>query len=208
MYWKFVPHLSQKWDKYGFVDEREVRIATGITLILGLFSFFLTGFKGEFFIPLIFVSLMVFDFILKVFVGPQYSLFASFVRLFLKKKDPIWVGAVQKRFAWSIGLFLSSFALYCILILGRFINTFALEQEKAVVWVLTGLQTNIAQNALFVLPQNPTILPWLLCFIFMGLESVVGYCVGCHIYVWLVKKKWIKGYVGQKCPDGVCEIKK
>lgn len=208
MYWKYVPHLSQKGDRYGFVDEREVRIATGITLILWLFSFFLTAFKGEFFIPLILVDLMVFDFILKIFVGPQYSLFASFVRLFLKKKDPIWVGAVQKRFAWSIGLFLSSFALYCILLLGRYIDTMAVEQEKAVSGVLAGLQANIAQNALFVLPMNPTIIACLLCIIFMWFESVAGYCVGCHIYGWFLKKWWMKEHRGQNCIDGVCEIKK
>jgi mannose/fructose/N-acetylgalactosamine-specific phosphotransferase system component IID len=62
------------------------------------------------------------------------------------------------------------------------------EQEKAVSAVLAGAAANIAQNALIVLPMNPTIIVCLLCIVFMWLESVVGYCVGCHIYKWLVTK--------------------
>jgi hypothetical protein len=80
-----VPHLSGKNDKYGFVDEREIRIATGITLMLGLFSLFLVVFKAEFSVPLFLVSLMVADFALKVFISPRWSIFGSFVRIFLKK---------------------------------------------------------------------------------------------------------------------------
>jgi hypothetical protein len=208
MYWIFVPHLSKAGDKYGFVDERKVRISAGITLVLSLVSLCLVLLKAEFTIPLVLVSILVFDFVLKVFVGPQFSLFGFVVGLFLKKWEPIWVWAVQKRFAWSIGLFLSTFVLYCILILGRFIGTMAGEQEKAVSAVLAGVAANIAQNALIVLPMNPTIIVCLLCIVFMWLESVVGYCVGCHIYKWLVTKWWMKEHKGQNCVNWVCEIKK
>ena len=85
MYGKLLPHLSEKNDKYGFVDEREIRIATGITLVLGLSSLFLVLLKARYDIPLVLVSLMVLDFALKVFISPRWSLFGSFVRIFLKK---------------------------------------------------------------------------------------------------------------------------
>jgi len=85
MYGTSLPHLSTKNDKYGFVDEREIRIATGITLVLGLLSLFLVLFKAEFDIPLILVSLIAADFVLKVFISPRLSIFGSIVRVFLKK---------------------------------------------------------------------------------------------------------------------------
>jgi hypothetical protein len=40
MYWKKIEHLSNKWDKYGFVNETEIRIAAGLTLVLALATFF------------------------------------------------------------------------------------------------------------------------------------------------------------------------
>ncbi|MFZ2256431.1 MAG: hypothetical protein WAW59_06885 [Patescibacteria group bacterium] len=41
--------------------------------------------KAEYSIPLVFVSLIVVDFALKVFLSPRLSIFGSFVRLFLSK---------------------------------------------------------------------------------------------------------------------------
>lgn len=202
MYWTQVPHLSQKNDRYGFVDEREIRIATGITLLLGLFSFFLVVFKGNYSIPLIFVSLIWLDFILKL-ISPQLSLFGSFVRLFLKKDSEVWVGAVQKRFAWTIGLVLVWFVLFCIIMLGGY--TGMVNPIMQTIW--DGTASNIASGALIVTPMNPTIIACLLCIIFMWSESVVGYCVGCHIYGWLVRKWWMKEYKWQNCVNGICEVK-
>ena len=107
MYGTQLPEISEPTDKYGFVNENEIRIATGIMLVFGLFSLFLVLFKGEFTIPLVLVSIMVFDFFVRVVFSPKWSIFGSIVRLFLKKDSEIWVGAVQKRFAWSIGFVLS-----------------------------------------------------------------------------------------------------
>lgn len=206
MYWTHVSHLSGKNDKYGFVDEREIRIATGITLMMAHLSLFLVLIRAEFDIPLILVSIMVADFVLKVFISPRWSIFGSFVRIFLKKWDEIWVGAVQKRFAWSIGIFLSTFVIYCLLILGQYITPMEWPQMTAVSGILDGIRANIMNGALVVTPMNPAIIACVLCIIFMWSESVVGYCVGCHIYSWLVKKWWMKEYKWQNCVNGVCEV--
>lgn len=207
MYWTHVPHLSEKGDKYWFVNETEIRIATGITLVLGLLSLCLVLLKAEYSIPLVLVSLMVADFILKVFISPRWSIFGSFVRLFLSKWEEIWVGAVQKRFAWSIGILLSALVLYCILLLGQYIAPSEWPQMTAVLGILQATQTNIANGALIITPMNPTIIACLICIVFMWSESVVGYCVGCHIYAWLVKKGWMKAYKWQNCVNGVCEVR-
>ena len=206
MYWTPLPDISKPHDRYGFVDEREIRIATGIMLILWLFSFFFVVFKAEFQIPLILVSIIVIDFLSRILISPKCSLFGSFVRIFLKKKDAIWVGSVQKRFAWTIGLILSSFTLYCILLLWEFIAPSPGPQMTAVSGILEGIRANLAQGSLIVMPMNPTIIACLLCIIFMWSESVVGYCVGCSLYAWLVKKGWMKSYKWQNCADGNCSI--
>jgi len=130
---------------------------------------------------------MLADFVLKL-ISPQLSLFGSLVRIFLKRGEEIWVGAVQKRFAWSIGLVLVGFVLFCILMLGGY--TGMVNPVMQAIW--DGTASNIASGALIVTPMNPTIFACLLCIVFMWSESVVGYCVGCHVYGWLVRKGWMK----------------
>jgi hypothetical protein len=110
------------------------------------------------------------------------------VRLFLNKKKALWVGTVQKRFAWSLGIFLSIFVIYCLLILGGHVAPSEGPQAEAVQGIRAATQVNIAANTLIVAPMNPAIIACLLCIIFMWSESVAGYCVGCAIYKWFVKK--------------------
>ena len=123
MYWKKIKHLSNKWDKYGFVDETEIRIAAWLALILALISFFLVMFKWNFYIAFYTVWIIRLDFVLKVFISPKYSIFWSLVRFFIKDKEKIWVWAVQKRFAWVIWLILSTFVLFCMLLLSWYMES-------------------------------------------------------------------------------------
>lgn len=202
MYWKFVETLSKKDDKYGFVNEVEIRVATGVSFVLAFFAFFLVVLKGEFMISFALIGLIWFDFVLKVFISPKISIFWNLVKLFTKNKAPIWVGAVQKRFAWSIGLFLSSFVMFCMLVLGKYLEVSVPE----VLQMLGTIEANIKNAEFIVTPFNPAILACGLCLVFMWLESVAWYCVGCKLYLWLVKKWWFKGYAGQNCVNGECEI--
>jgi hypothetical protein len=95
---------------------------------------------------------------------------------------------VQKRFAWSIGIFLSSFVLYCLLLLGGHIAPAGEMQTQALLDISIATLENISNESLIVTPMNPAVIACLLCIVFMWFESVVGYCVGCHIYAWLVRK--------------------
>lgn len=202
MYWTFVEKLSNKNDKYGFVNEHEIRIATWITLVLWLFSLFLVLFKANYQIPLFLVSTIWLDFVLKVIISPKLSIFWNITKLFVKKREPLWVWAVQKRFAWSIGLIISSFVIFCLLILWKYtdITNPVIEQ----IWQTTSI--NLQNGELIVTPMNPAIMACVLCLIFMWFESVVGYCIWCSIYVWLVKKWWVKKYKWQNCANDICEI--
>ena len=206
MYWFTHPTLSNKTDTYGFVNEHEVRISAGITLVMSLISLCLVLLRAEYDIPLVFTSIIIADFLLKVIIGPRFAIFGNIVRLFLDKKKTLRVGTVQKRFAWTIGLILSSFVLYCLLILGWHITPAEGPQAEAVQGIRSATQANIKANALIVAPMNPAIIACLLCIIFMWSESVAGYCVGCAMYKWFVKKWWLTQHHNQNCVDGSCEI--
>jgi len=204
MYWNEVKYLSNKWDKYGFVNEIEIRIAAGLTLVLALSTFFLVMLKWEFKIWLATVWIIWLDFILKIFIWPNFSIFGSITRIFIRKKEKIWVGAVQKRFAWGIGLALSTFVIYCMMLLGWFIET----TNPQVLNIIEQISINIANNKFIVLPMNPAILACVLCIVFMFLESVFWICVGCKIYKNLVEKWIMKEYKWQNCINWACEISK
>lgn len=202
MYWTELKWITKSWDKYWFVNETEVRISTWITLVMGLFSLFFVLFKWEFDITLYLVWLIWLDFLLKVFIWPKFSIFGSLVRPFIKKKEVVMVWAIQKRFAWSIGLFISTFVVFCVLALWWYLWT----TDPNLAFMINIIETNISNNAFVVVPMNPTIPACLLCITFMWSESVVGYCVWCSIYWFLVKKWWMKEYKGQNCIDWKCKI--
>jgi hypothetical protein len=143
-----------------------------------------------------------------VFVSPEYSIFGRFVRLFLKK-EPYWIGSVQKRFAWSIGLVISTIAVLCLIFQSGLFVDVAPFFQTAYEYIQAQLKqaTFIKHpNQLMYTPLNPPILLCILCLVFMWFESVVGFCVGCAIYAWGVRKKFWKAYEGQNCTGGMCRL--
>ncbi len=198
MYGKPLENISQASDKYGFINEYEVRASTALALVLGIYSFCSIVFFGAFTIPMILIGLIWIDFILKVFLKPEYSIFGSIVKHFVSSQ--YMVGAMQKRFAWSIGLFLSTFAFFCILIVSGFLPQFGIATE-----IYATVQT-IPLLPYMAVPITPPLIACVLCIIFMILESVFGYCVGCRIYAALVRWGIMKKIPNQTCAGGVCEL--
>jgi len=204
MYWKEVLGISQKWDKYGFVNETEIRITAWVTLLLALATFFLVMLKWEFNIALFVVWSIWIDFVLKIFIWPESSIFGSIVRPFIKNKEKLWVWSVQKRFAWSMWLILSTFVVFCLFIL----NWYLLSETPKIISIMQIISENIASNRLFVTPMNPAVLACVLCIIFMWFEAVVWFCVWCKIYKSLVSDWIMQEYKWQNCINWACEMKK
>ncbi len=96
---------------YGVVNERAVRATAGIMFLIGVITFFVIQSTGNSAPLMVVVPLFWLDFFLKTALGPQYSLFGVAGRWATMRQKPEWVGAAQKRFAWSIGLTLSSVML-------------------------------------------------------------------------------------------------
>lgn len=97
------------------LNEREARAAAGILFSFGFLSFANSFMLGNFVMTQYFVGFFMFDFIIRI-MNPNYSPSLLLGRFFVQNQTPEYVGATQKRFAWSIGLFLSIFMFNLVVI--------------------------------------------------------------------------------------------
>lgn len=97
------------------LNEREARAGAGILFFFAVFAFSNAWFLGEFNFIKIFVTAFLIDFTIRVFVNPKFSPSLIIGRLFVKNQEVEYVGAPQKRFAWSIG-FLMSLLMFFLLV--------------------------------------------------------------------------------------------
>lgn len=101
---------------YPVLNERVVRAGAGIAFGLGLFAFFHAFYLESYVYLQLLVAFLFVDFVMKVIVNPAYSPVSLVARVMVANQTPEYVGAIQKRFAWSIGLALAS--VMVILIFG------------------------------------------------------------------------------------------
>jgi len=97
------------------LNEREARAAAGILFVFGMLSFLNSFMLGHFVFTQFFVAFFMFDFFIRI-INPNYSPTLLSGRFFIQHQVPEYVGATQKRFAWSIGLLLSIFMFYLVVI--------------------------------------------------------------------------------------------
>ena len=97
------------------LNEREARAAAGI-LFIGAFIGLTNGVMlGTAIFSKYFVSFFAIDFTMRV-IQPRYSPSLLLGRFFVKNQKPEYVGAVQKRFAWSLGIILAYPMFYYLVI--------------------------------------------------------------------------------------------
>src|SRR5579872_3615636 len=85
------------------LNEREIRAAAGLLFLATFISLFLILFTNNF-VPIKYViTLFLSDFLIRVFISPRYSPTLILGRLIVNRQTPEYVGARQKRFAWSVG---------------------------------------------------------------------------------------------------------
>ena len=89
------------------LNEREIRAAAGILFLATFTSLMFILFKGNF-VPIKYViTIFLLDFLIRVFINPEFSPTLIFARLIVRNQTPEYVGAIQKKFAWIIGVVLS-----------------------------------------------------------------------------------------------------
>lgn len=119
-YGKVIPGLTiyGKPAPYPVLNDRAIRAGAGIMFVLGFFSFMQAFYLREF-VYLKFVVLFFFiDFLMKVVIGTRFSPVSITANWIVRNQNPEYVGAIQKRFAWSIGLVLSGTMVLLVWILG------------------------------------------------------------------------------------------
>ncbi|MFT7880630.1 MAG: DUF4395 domain-containing protein [Sulfurimonas sp.] len=98
------------------LNEREARAGAGILFLFAMISFLNAYLTHRFVFTQIFVTFFMVDFFLRIFINPQFSPSLILGRLFVQHQSPEYVGAAQKRFAWSIGFILSVMMFFIIVI--------------------------------------------------------------------------------------------
>ena len=163
---------------YKVLNEREVRASAGIMFIMGLVAV-VAGLFFDNYKPIPYVSgFMMFSFFISVFLNPKFAPSNMIARLIVSKQDPIYIGAVQKRFAWSLGLAISSVA---------FFMSIPLQNDPSMFESVCML--------------------CLICMLLMFIETAFGICVGCQIYFLALKMKLMKQPdVKPNCMGNSCEV--
>ncbi|MDQ7083435.1 MAG: DUF4395 domain-containing protein [Sulfurovum sp.] len=160
------------------INEREARAGAGILFLFAFISFINCMVTQSLLITQIFISVFLFEFIIRVLVNPKYAPSLLMGRFMVNNQVPEYVGASQKRFAWAVGLGLAIF-LFGLTIL--FPSSTAIGEESF-------------HNALIGLSC-------ITCLFLLYFESVFGICLGCKIYNKFNKDE------AKYCPGGVCEKK-
>jgi hypothetical protein len=94
--------------KIPVLNEREIRASAGILFLGLIISLMQILYKSDFLMVKYFITIFLIDFSIRVFINPRYSPTLIIGRLAVRNQTPEYVGAAQKKVAWSIGLFLSA----------------------------------------------------------------------------------------------------
>ena len=97
------------------LNEREARAGGGILFAIGLLSLMNAVALGHIIVTKVFISFFTLDFLIRV-IQPRYSPSLLLGRFFVQNQKPEYVGAIQKRFAWGLGLMLALPMFYLLVI--------------------------------------------------------------------------------------------
>ena len=100
------------------LNERAVRAAAGILFFFAMVTFMNAMLLGNFQPTRVFVVAFLIDFTLRIFVNPKFSPSLILGQWIVRKQEPEYVGAPQKRFAWAIGFAMALLMFYLIVIKG------------------------------------------------------------------------------------------
>ena len=110
--------FGEQIDGYGVrvLNERAVRAGAGILFFLAIVSFMNAWLLGNFQPTRVFVVAFLVDFTIRIFLNPRYAPSLIFGQWVVRRQQPEWSGAPQKRFAWAIGFVLALTMLYLVVL--------------------------------------------------------------------------------------------
>lgn len=163
---------------YKVLDERQLRASAGIMLLLGLIAF-INGFILNKYSIIPYISgFLLLNFVIGIFINPKYSPTMLIAKLFVYKQSSLPIGAIQKKFAWSLGLILST--------------------------IIFSLSLFLINDPSYF---DPVCLLCLICLILLYLESSFGICMGCKLYDIAIDLKLLKKPIEKpNCMGDACEV--
>lgn len=90
------------------LNEREIRAASGILFLFMFISVLVAILKGNFVMLKFAITFFLADLLIRVIINPKYSPALIMGRMIVSRQKPEYVGAAQKKFAWSIGIVIAS----------------------------------------------------------------------------------------------------
>jgi cation transporter-like permease len=148
---------------YKVLNERQVRASSGIMFLFGLIAS-INGIILQNYSVIPYISgFLLLSFAVAVFINPRYSPTMLIGYFFVRKQTPLYIGAVQKKFAWSLGLALAT----AIFVLSIFL---------------------LADASYF----TPLCQLCIICLVLLYLETAFGICVGCKLYFLAIRMKLLK----------------
>jgi len=102
------------------LNEREIRASAGILFLFMFISLMQILFNGNFLMIKYFIIIFLTDLIIRVFVNPKFSPSLIIGRLIVSRQSPEYVGAVQKKFAWKIGIALASLMFFLLVVVNSY----------------------------------------------------------------------------------------
>ena len=168
---------------YRVLNERAVRGSSGIMLFIGIIAF-INGFILRNISPIPYlIGFLLINFLIGIFINPKYAPTIILAKMLIQNQTPLYVGAIQKKFAWSLGAILTSIA-FVISIKLQFVTYF--------------------------FPYFPILcLLCILCIFLIYFETAFGICFGCKLYDVFLKFGWIKApKVHPNCIGDSCSVSK
>ncbi len=160
------------------LDERAIRASAGIMFLLGLVAS-INGFVLNRYEVVPYISgFLAINFIIGIFINANFAPTYLLARLIVRNQTPIYIGAIQKRFAWSLGLGLST--------------------------VIFGLSLKLQTDPTMF---ESVCLLCIICLILLFSEASFGICIGCKIYQAFVKIGIMKEpEIKPNCMGDACEV--
>ncbi len=162
---------------YKVLNERVMRASAGLMLLLGFIAFIYAFILNEFIVVSYISGFLMLNFIIGIFINPKFSPTIFIGWIFVRKQSPLPIGAIQKKFAWSLGLGLSM-----------------------VIFILSFF---LLENIQYF---EPVCTLCLICLILLFFETAFGICIGCKLYYLFIYLKILKEpEIKPNCMGDSCE---
>ena len=102
------------------LNEREIRAAAGILFLLMFIAISIVVSNGNFILLKYAVIIFYTDLLLRVFINPRFSPSLVLGRMIVSNQAPEYVGAAQKKFAWTIGIVIASIMFILLVVVNSY----------------------------------------------------------------------------------------